>query len=96
MGKRIIAQRRGTGHIKFRAPSYNYVAEAKYKPIKDKIVNGKVIDLLHCPGHDAPLAKIKYEDSIVCYNLACEGLAVGDIVMCGNHIDIKNWNVLPL
>src|SRR3989344_1114495 len=65
MGKRIIARHRGRGTSTYRAPSHNFVGKLSYRNYDDKeqnsSVSGIIIDLLHCSGHSAPLAKVKFE-----------------------------------
>src|SRR3989344_3642178 len=63
MGKRIIQQRRGRGTMTYRAHSHRHKGKIVYSPVgKDVRKVGKIIDIIHCPGHSAPLAKIQYED----------------------------------
>ena len=83
MGKRIIAQARGKGGPRYRAPSFNYKGAAIHKTLSDSVANGEIIDFIKCPGHSAPLAKVKYEDGDSVLMLAAEGLRVGDKVSCG-------------
>lgn len=87
MGKRIIAQRRGRGG-RYVSPSHRFKAGVKHI---SKDITGRVIDIIHCPGHTAPLAQVKYGDSSS-YILCPEGIMVGDLVSIGNKVDIKNGN----
>mgnify|MGYP006440304537 CR=1 FL=1 len=65
MGKRLITQRRGRGGPTYRSPSHRYYGEISYRKYdineKDAVTYGVVKDLISCPGHTAPLAKIKYD-----------------------------------
>ena len=92
MGKRIIAQRRGRGG-RFTSPSFRFKAKVKH-PINESF--GKVVDLIHCPGHTAPLAQIKYRDGSVGYVFSPEGIRVGDNVSCGNNVEIAKGNTTIL
>ena len=94
MGKRILPQRKGRGTSVFRAPSHRYKADVKYE-IQGEL-KGVVKDIIHDPGHTAPLAKIKLEDGKDTYLLATEGLKVGDIIRFTEEKDFKIGNVLPL
>ncbi len=79
MGKRILAQRKGYGHIWARSPSHRHIGEIKYRRFKENetSLDFKIIDLLHSPGRGAPVAKIEYEDGIIDLYLPPEGVYVG-------------------
>ena len=96
MGKRIIPQARGKGGPRYRAPSFRYKGSAVHKSISDSVVNGKIIDLVKCQGHSAPLAKIKYESGEQVLILAPEGVKVGDSVSCGQGAPVKAGNTMNL
>jgi large subunit ribosomal protein L2 len=94
MGKRITTRRRGSGSPVYRSPSHRHLAPA----ILPKLKSGrtKVVDLLHDPGHSAPMAKLLWNDGRVRFMLAAEGLKVGQEVLCGDNAPIKIGNILPL
>lgn len=96
MGKNLIQQRRGRGTITFRAPSFRYKAEIKFNKLTEQTLNGEIIDLIHCPGHNCPLAKIRYENGEDVFIIAPEGIRVGESVRSGSSAEIKPGNVLPL
>ena len=96
MGKRIIAQARGKGGPRYRAPSFNYKGAAIHKTLSDSVANGEIIDFIKCPGHSAPLAKVKYEDGDSVLMLAAEGLRVGDKVSCGKGAEVKPGNTISI
>ncbi len=73
MGKRIIARRRGKGTNVYRLPSVGLRFRTSYRNIP-----GKVVDIIHDVGRDAPVAKVEYEDGTIDYVVACKGLKVGD------------------
>jgi large subunit ribosomal protein L2 len=100
MGKRLITQRRGRGGPTYRSPSHRYYGEISYRKYdineKDAVTYGVVKDLISCPGHTAPLAKIKYDTKEEILLSAPTHLKVGDIVASGAGAPAQNGNVLPL
>jgi large subunit ribosomal protein L2 len=82
MGKRIIAQRRGKGSPTYRAPSHRYVGKVTYPRIKEPF-KAEVIDIVHDPGRNAPVAIVKLPDGRESLLIATEGLAVGDALSFG-------------
>lgn len=94
MGKRLIQQARGKGSPTYRAPSFRYVSDAKHS--KYTGVKGEVIDLVHCPGHSSPLAKIKYQNGDLNYCIAAEGIKVGDFIETSNTAKVDRGNTLTL
>ncbi|MAG50156.1 50S ribosomal protein L2 [archaeon] len=99
MGKRLITQRRGRGTSTYRAPSHRYISQIKHRKYdqKEKNVNyGRIIDLVHCPGHSAPLARVRYEDGEQVYMAAPEKVAVNDIIASGIEAPVQDGNTLPL
>ena len=95
MGKNLIQQARGKGSPRYRAPSFRYKGQVKYVNSKEKL-SGKIIDLVHCPGHSGPLAQIEYENSNIVLIQAPEGVRVGDNVEMGESINVQKGNVMPL
>ena len=95
MGKNLIQQARGKGGPTYRAPSFRYLGEVKYKHL-DQPVKGTVIDIVHCPGHSAPLIQIQYENGKEGLLLSCEGMKVGDKIEYGEAIEIKAGNIAKL
>ena len=100
MGKQLITQRRGRGTSTYRAPSHRYYGEIKYRAYddneKNSVVYGTVQDLIDCPGHMAPLAKIKYDTKEEVLISAPLNVKVGDIVASGAGAAVQIGNVLPL
>jgi len=94
MGKNLISQARGRGGPTYRSPGHRFVAPAKYKG-KLHTMNGVVKDIVNCPGHSAPLVKIKFEDGNIIYALAVEGIKVNDTVKLGTN-EITNGNIAYL
>ena len=95
MGKNLIQQRRGKGTKTFRAPSFRYKAKAQYGSLSHQQRIGKVVDIINCPGHTAPLAHIKYNNGEEIITIASEGIKVGEIVSCGNGF-IQPGNIMEL
>jgi len=65
MGKRILVQRRGRGGSVYRASTHKRIAPAKYPPVSNEQMEGKiegeVVRVRHEPGRFAPLAQIRLE-----------------------------------
>ncbi len=83
MGKRIISQRRGRGTTTYRAMGFRFAGKLSYGIYgKDKVMRGKVIDLVHSKGHSAPLMAVKYSDGREALLPAYIGCYIGkDFVM---------------
>ncbi|MBW2974209.1 50S ribosomal protein L2 [Candidatus Woesearchaeota archaeon] len=96
MGKNLIQQKRGKGSPTFRAPSFRYKGKASYGAYRKDAVNGIIKDLIHCPGHSAPLADIRYENGEEVLLPAPEGIRVGSEVAHGEGVPVKDGNVLFL
>ncbi len=92
MGKRIIPRARGAGGPRYVAPSHRYLGKVEYFPFGP--VSGKVIDIKHDPGRSAPLAIIRNEEGKQIFQIAPEGMQVGDLVSYDG--EIKKGNVLEL
>ena len=93
MGKRIISRARGKGGPRYRAPSHRYKGKVEYNLSKD-ISAGLVLDIVHDPGRNAPLALIEFPDGTKRYHIATEGLKVGDVINYWSGIG--SGNVVPL
>jgi large subunit ribosomal protein L2 len=96
MGKNLIQQARGKGGPTYRAPSFRYKGEAKHTNPFGALTEGEVLDLVHCPGHSAPLAQIKYANGEVALVIAPEGIKVGQKVQSGPEVEVGLGNVSPL
>lgn len=92
MGKRIIAQRRGKGSPTYRSPSHRYLGKIRYVKVVEP-VKAKVIDILHDPGRNAPLALIALPDGRENLIIATEGLMVGDEIALG---EFSSKGIAPL
>ncbi|MBI1970753.1 50S ribosomal protein L2 [Candidatus Woesearchaeota archaeon] len=97
MGKNLISQARGTGSPTYRAPSFRYAGQAKLKQLDAvPLHQGRVVELIHCPGHSAPLALIEYIDGETTLAIAPEGIVVGGTVQAGPDAEPQIGNTLPL
>ncbi|MFB6489850.1 MAG: 50S ribosomal protein L2 [Thermoproteus sp. AZ2] len=94
MGKRILVQRRGRGGSQFRSPSWKRDGPVRYPPAISGY--GYVIELLHEPGLNAPVARIRMSDGTEFFNYAAEGMYVGQRIEVGENASVKPGNVLPL
>src|SRR5919199_5493990 len=84
MGKRTLVRRRGRGGKQFRAIIVGKIAPAKYPNFKlEEHHYGKIIDIVHERGRDAPLAKIQFDDGRYSYVPAPEGTIVGNTIELG-------------
>jgi large subunit ribosomal protein L2 len=83
MGKNLIQQRRGRGTKTFTVPSFRYKGTARYIQLTNEVLMGQIIDLINCPGHSAPLAKVKYTNGEEMLMIAPEGIKVGEAVRFG-------------
>ncbi len=96
MGKRILVQRKGRGSPTFRNRGHLHEAPARYPPILDRTLRGRIEELVHDPGRWTPLAKIRLEDGTVFYMPAAEGCYVGQVIEMGPDASPSNGNILPL
>ncbi|MBW7947007.1 MAG: 50S ribosomal protein L2, partial [Sphingomonadaceae bacterium] len=85
---RITSRFRGGGHKKaFR------IVDFKRRKLD---VAAKVERLEYDPNRTAFIALIKYDDGELAYILAPQRLAAGDVVVSGEHVDVKPGNAMPL
>ena len=90
MGKRPLVRRRGRGGFQFRSTSTGKVgSKANYPRFAlSEQHEGKIIDLVHERGRDAPLAKVRFEDGSISFVPAVLGTKVGSTLQFG--LKIKN------
>jgi large subunit ribosomal protein L2 len=100
MGKRILVQRRGRGSPVFRALSHRRRGKARYLPIKDKELSGKInftiLDFIHEMGRGLPLMLVRYENGDECLLPAPEGVHVGQVCEQGLEASLEIGNVVPV
>ncbi|MCJ2555732.1 MAG: 50S ribosomal protein L2 [Candidatus Thermoplasmatota archaeon] len=92
MGKRLRTQRRGKGSRTYSSPSHRHRGPVHLPKIDD--LDGVVVDLVHSPGHTAPLAKVRFGRNDV-FMLASDGLQIGETVSIGK-VSVERGHVLPL
>ena len=95
MGKKLIQQRRGRNKGRYNVPTHRFKGKIKYN---NKNLEGKGIveDIIHDPGHTAPLTKVKIKNQKILF-LAAEGIKVGDSVCYNeNASDINIGSIIPL
>jgi large subunit ribosomal protein L2 len=85
---RITVRFRGGGHKQ----SYRNVDFKRRK----FGVTAKVERLEYDPNRTGFIALLKYDDGELSYILAPQRLAVGDIVVSGEHVDVKPGNAMPM
>ncbi len=96
MGKNLIQQARGKGGPRYRSPSFKYKGKVSFGSYRKENDVGKIVDLIHCRGHSAPLAKISYGGGQEILLQAPEGIRVGQTVASGPSVDVEVGNILPL
>jgi large subunit ribosomal protein L2 len=85
---RITVRFRGGGHKQ----SYRTI---DFKRLK-RDVNATVERIEYDPNRTSFIALVKYADGEQAYILAPQRLGVGDIVVAGDHVDVKPGNAMPL
>ncbi len=99
MGKPIIAQRKGKGSPAYSSPSHRYFGKIAYPSrfldLKAPL-RGQVVQFIDDPGHGPVLAEILLENGGFFYNLATEGLKMGDEIKIGPTQQIRRGDVVPL
>ena len=96
MGKNLIQQRRGRGTPRYIARSARYQGKAAHVSLSKEKLTGEIVDLVNCPGHFAPLAKVKYDNGEDCLMVAPDGIKVGDKITAGSKENINVGNVMSL
>src|ERR1700712_4615435 len=85
---RMVVRFRGGGHKR----TYRIVDFKRTKVDMPATVERLEYD----PNPTAFIALVKYTDGTQAYILAPQRLAVGDVVIAGNYVDVKPGNVMPL
>src|SRR3989338_7393702 len=96
MGKRQIVRARGKGSMSYTAPSHNWAGVVEYPQLESPQTQATIMELIHDPGRNAPLAKIKFNDGEEMLVIAPEGIQVGNTISCGITAPIIPGNVLTL
>lgn len=77
MGKRLITQKRGAGRTRYLSPSHRHVADIQHP---SRLGEATVVDIIHAPGRNTPLALIRFSDGFQQHVLPHEGMRVGSVV----------------
>jgi large subunit ribosomal protein L2 len=93
MGKRIIPRARGKGGPRYRVPSHRYAGRVEYN-LSKAISTGLVVDIIHDPGRNAPVAVIEFPNKSRRLHIAPEGLKVGDVINYWSGFSLGS--VLPI
>ncbi|MBD3318617.1 50S ribosomal protein L2 [Candidatus Woesearchaeota archaeon] len=93
MGKNIIQQARGKGSLRYRSPSFRFKGKVALPP--RGVTEGRVRDILDCPGHHAPLMHVEYPDGRASLMVAPEGIMVGAMIYSNPEM-IERGHVLSL
>ncbi len=96
MPKRLPQQRRGRGLPRYRSPSHRYKGKVSFPPVLNERWVGRIIDIINCPGHSAPLMKVRWENRMESLLIAPLGVKVGDVVEMGPDVEIKEGNIAML
>ena len=97
MGKRTLVRRRGRGGKQFRAIIVGKLAPAKYPNFKvEEHHTGKVVDIVHERGRNAPLAKIQFDNGKYSLVPALNGTFVGNTIEVGTDTAASAGNILSL
>lgn len=78
MGKNLIQQRRGKANPQYVSLGFRSISDAHHAPLGFAEV-GKVVDIVKCPGHLAPLLEVRYPSGTN-FVIAPEGAYVGQQV----------------
>ena len=100
MGKRILVQRKGRGGSTFRSPSWRREGPARYPHLKEEHIKGalrgRVVDIFHDSGCNAPRARVRMEDGTEFITIAPEGLVLGQEIWLGAKAAPVPGNILPV
>jgi len=87
-------QKRGKAlSSRYRSPSFKFQGETK---LQNKATSAKILDIVHCAGHSAPLLKVLYDNGEESYLVAANGSAVGNEIQIGETAKAELGNYLPL
>ena len=59
-------------------------------------MKGKIVDIVDCVGHSAPIAMVEFEDGERTFTIACDRMYVGQEISSGFKSDAEKGNTLPL
>ncbi|BBD71897.1 hypothetical protein HS1genome_0286 [Sulfodiicoccus acidiphilus] len=93
MGKKLRQQRAGRGTPTFVTPEAHRIGAVRYPRINEKM-NGKVEDIVHAPGMNAPIALIRLDNGLTFFNQAVMGTHVGQRIEFGFGAKASSGNIV--
>ncbi|MBN1110031.1 MAG: 50S ribosomal protein L2 [Methanomassiliicoccales archaeon] len=94
MGRQLRQQRRGRGGSTYRSPSHRHVGEIKHPQVK--LGKGTVVDIVHAPGRNSPVAEVRFGDGNKEKIIAVEGLTVGQDINVDGSRSLRPGSVMSL
>ena len=93
MGKNLRQQRRGKGNTRFLSPRHRFIGKLRYVTDLGKNVEGKVVDIIHSPGKNTPVAIVNFDGRQELL-IPSEGTAIGQKIQYGS--DLANGNIVNI
>lgn len=93
MGKRLISQRRGKGTPRYVSPRHRFEDRPSHRNVSQK---GEIVDIIHDPARQPPLAVVEFEDGRRRNIIAPEGVSVGEEIEVGEGAEIEVGNTTKL
>jgi large subunit ribosomal protein L2 len=91
MGKNLTQQKRGRGSPVYRRTGFRFAGANRI----GKNGTAVITELISCPAHSAPLARLKYDDNSTSLVIAPEGVRAGQTILIGGS-DINLGNIAEL
>ena len=96
MGKRLRQQRAGRGTPTYRSRKHLHPGPARYPPLSQETLRGKIVEFLHDPGRYVPLARVVMENGVEFLTPAPEGVYVGKVIEVGPEAKPEPGNIVPI
>ncbi|MBI2138513.1 50S ribosomal protein L2 [Candidatus Woesearchaeota archaeon] len=96
MGKNLTVQKRGKGSTSYASPSFKFRGSAGFPQAYPENRIGKIIDIIDCRGHTAPLLKVEFPGREEILMQAPDGIKVADEIVMGAEAPCVRGNILPL
>ncbi len=96
MGTRLRQQKRGRGGPAYRSPGHRFLGDIRYDFPLGKTLTGSVVGFKHDPARDVLVAEVRLEDGRRFYNLAAEGLSIGDSIHIGRDAQMGLGSITAL
>ncbi len=91
MGKNLTQQKRGRGSPVLRRVSFRFTGQNNIGKNGSAVIS----ELISCPAHSAPLARLKHDDNSTSVMVASEGLRQGQTIKIGEG-DVSFGNIAML